>query len=75
MKGDPDLNIRDASGMTVFQRAKEVYKGHLCNRRADFKWLSVFMKEALLAGEICGKSHLNFLLVLASQRKHFNFMS
>ncbi|XP_062578321.1 ankyrin repeat domain-containing protein 50-like [Saccostrea cucullata] len=75
MKKNPDLNIKDASGMTVFQRAMEEYEGYLCNRRTDFKWLSVFMKEALLAGEICGKSRLNFLLVLASHRKHFNFMT
>ncbi|XP_062587122.1 uncharacterized protein LOC134248743 isoform X2 [Saccostrea cucullata] len=75
MKKNPELKIMDSSGKTAFQRAEEEYQDNIYYKRIDYKWLSIFMKEALLAGQICEKSHLNSLLVLASQKKHFDLMT
>ncbi|XP_062612637.1 uncharacterized protein LOC134274369 isoform X2 [Saccostrea cucullata] len=81
MKRNPDVKIKDATGQTVFQKARMEYQevqhtfSMYKHTETDYKWLSVLMKEMLNAGENCEKPHLSSLLLLASQRVHFGFMT
>ncbi|XP_062582387.1 serine/threonine-protein phosphatase 6 regulatory ankyrin repeat subunit A-like [Saccostrea cucullata] len=75
MQMSPDVEILDDSCMTLIEKAREEYNEPMYLMFGKCYFLSVLIREILLAGGKCEKNQLPMLLQSASKRQHFSLMT